>query len=63
MPPWRDVLRDEEIAAALTYVRGNKNWGNSAPAVTPEQVKAIRDKVAARTAWLPEDLLKVPETE
>ena len=63
MPPWRDVLRDEEIAAVLTYVRGNRNWGNNAPPVTPEQVKAIRDKVPARTAWLPDELLKVPETE
>jgi mono/diheme cytochrome c family protein len=63
MPPWRELLTDADIAAVLTYIRGNKNWGNSAPPVTPEQVKAIRDKVPARTAWLPEDLLKVPETE
>ena len=63
MPPWRELLKDEEIAAVLTYVRGNQNWGNSAPPVTPEQVKAIRDKVAARTAWLPDELLKVAETE
>jgi mono/diheme cytochrome c family protein len=63
MPPWRELLKDEEIAAVLTYVRGNQNWGNSAPPVTPEQVKAIRDKVAARSAWLPDELLKVAETE
>jgi mono/diheme cytochrome c family protein len=63
MPPWRDVLKDEEIAAVLTYVRGNKNWGNSAPPVTPAQVKAIRDKVPARPSWLPEELLKVPEND
>jgi mono/diheme cytochrome c family protein len=60
MPPWRELLKDEEIAAALTFVRGNKNWGNSAEPVAPEQVKAIRDKVAARNAWAPEELLQVP---
>jgi mono/diheme cytochrome c family protein len=63
MPPWRELLRDEDIAAALTFVRGNKNWGNSAAPVTPEQVKAIRDKIAARSAWSPDELLRVPETE
>jgi mono/diheme cytochrome c family protein len=31
---------DEQIAAVLTYVRNS--FGNSAPAVTPEQVKALR---------------------
>jgi mono/diheme cytochrome c family protein len=63
MPPWRELLTDTDIAAVLTYVRGNKNWGNSAAPVTPEQVKAIRDKVAARTAWSPDELLQVPETD
>jgi mono/diheme cytochrome c family protein len=63
MPPWRELLTDTDIAAVLTYVRGNKNWGNSASAVTPEQVKAVRDKVAARPAWSPDELLQVPETE
>jgi len=63
MPPWRELLTDADIAAVLTFVRGNQNWSNAAPPVTPEQVKAIRDKVPARTAWSPDDLLKVPETE
>jgi mono/diheme cytochrome c family protein len=34
---------DEEIAAVLTYVRNN--FGNKAPAVKPEQVKALRSEV------------------
>jgi len=64
MPPWKENLKDEEIANVLTYVRSNKDWGNNAAPVTPEQVKAIRAKVAARsTAWTPDELLKVPENE
>ncbi len=34
---------DEQIAAVLTYIRNS--FGNSAPAVTPEQVKALRGEV------------------
>lgn len=34
---------DEQIAAVLTYVRNS--FGNSAPVVTPEQVKALRGEV------------------
>ena len=34
---------DEQIAAVLTYVRNS--FGNSAPAVKPEQVKALRTEV------------------
>ena len=41
-------LTDEEIAAVLTYVRGNAEWHNNAPPVTEEQVKAIRNKYATR---------------
>ena len=41
-------LTDEEIAAVLTYVRGNADWHNNASPVTEEQVKAIRNKYATR---------------
>ena len=34
---------DEQIAAVLTYVRNN--FGNKAPLVTPDQVKALRGEV------------------
>lgn len=45
----RDLgLSDEDMAALLTYIRGNKDWGNNAPAVTVEQVKAARDPVRDR---------------
>jgi mono/diheme cytochrome c family protein len=40
MPQYRVQLRDEEIAAVLSFVRGG--WGNGAPAVSADQVKALR---------------------
>jgi mono/diheme cytochrome c family protein len=42
MPP-QSQQTDEQIAAVLTYVRNS--FGNSAPAVTPAQVKAQRGEV------------------
>ena len=38
-------MADEDIAAVITFVRGNAEWGNKASAVTPERVKAVREKV------------------
>jgi nitrite reductase (NO-forming) len=60
MVPWKDSLTDKEIADVLTYVRQNKEWGNNAPIVKPEQVKAIREKTAGRTQpFTPDELLKI----
>lgn len=53
MQPW-GMMGDEDIAAVLTYVR--QAWGNSASAITPAQVKAVRDKAGARAAWTAEEL-------
>jgi mono/diheme cytochrome c family protein len=51
---------DENMAAVLTYVR--QAWGNKAPPITPEQVKAVRAESASRSSpWTPEELLKLPE--
>ncbi len=51
---------DEEIAAVITYVRGQKEWGNKASEVTPERVKAVREKEKARTqSWTAEELKKI----
>jgi len=48
----------------LTCVRQNKDWGNNASEVKPEQVKAIRDQVKDRTEmWSPEELKAIPLTE
>jgi mono/diheme cytochrome c family protein len=64
MPPWKDLLKDEDIAAALTYVRQNKEWGNSAPEVKPEQIKVIRDKIKDRSDPFSADELKgIPEND
>ena len=64
MVPWKDVLSDEEIAAVLTYVRQNKDWGNSAPAVTAEQVKAIREKTKDRfSSYTADELMKISPAE
>ncbi len=49
MPAWGS-FSDADIAATLTYVRSQ--WGNSAAAVTPQQVAAVRAALAGRTrAW------------
>lgn len=47
MPAMGAALSDEDLAAALTYMR--QSWGNKASAITPEQVKAVRDEVGGRT--------------
>jgi hypothetical protein len=38
-------MTDGEIAAAATYMRNA--WGNRAPAVSPEQVRDLREKLSA----------------
>lgn len=42
MVAWKDLLNDEQIAGVITYSRNN--FGNSAPAVTPDQIAFARDK-------------------
>jgi mono/diheme cytochrome c family protein len=60
MVPWKDALTDEEIAAVLTYVRQNAEWGNSAPAVQPDRVKQVREKSKGRNQpWSVDELLKI----
>lgn len=60
MVPWKDSLSDEEIAAVLTYVRQNSEWGNKAPEVKPERVKAVREKTKGHNQpFTPDELLKI----
>ncbi len=57
MPPQGPMLKDEQIAAALTFVRNS--FGNSAAAVLPEQVAAVREQTKGRLAiWTAEELAK-----
>ena len=46
MPPWKQ-LKDDQIAAILTYIRSE--WGNDASPISAEQVAKIREETAART--------------
>jgi mono/diheme cytochrome c family protein len=60
MNPWRDVLTDEDVAHVLSFIRNS--WGNKAPNVTPEQVKAIRQATADKVdSWTVDDLKAIPD--
>ena len=55
MPAMGAALSDDDLAAVLSYIR--LSWGNKASVITPEQVKAVRDKVGNRTQpWTAEQL-------
>ncbi|QHT70675.1 c-type cytochrome [Rhodocytophaga rosea] len=57
MTPFGGMLKDEEVAAVLTYVRNS--FGNKAPAVTAEKVKAVRASVTDKNNfYTPQELLK-----
>lgn len=60
MVPWRDTLKDEDIAAVLTFIRSE--WGNKADPVPVEEVKAVREATKDRAApWTADELKQVPE--
>lgn len=46
MPAWK-TLSDGELAAVMSYIRSD--WGNAAPPITADTVKAQREATAART--------------
>lgn len=61
MGPFGPALSDDDVAAVLTFVRQNKDWGNKASAVKSEQVKAIRAAGGERPqAWTAAELENVP---
>ena len=63
MVPW-NLLSDQDIAAVITYVRQNKDWGNNASAVTPQQVRAVREKVKSHSGpFTPDELTKISPAE
>jgi mono/diheme cytochrome c family protein/glucose/arabinose dehydrogenase len=58
MPPLGASLSDEQIAAVLTYVR--REWGNTASAVEPADVKEVRGMTASRTRpWTEEEISRL----
>ena len=58
MPPLGGSLTDEQVAAALTYVR--REWGHTASAVNPTTVKDVRAQSTGRTRpWTAEELARV----
>ncbi len=58
MPPWSQ-LKDDQIAAILTYIRSE--WGNNEPPITSEYVQTIRELTKDRTEpWTQKDLKAIP---
>jgi mono/diheme cytochrome c family protein len=58
MPALGPLMSDEQIAAALTYVR--REWGQTASAIDPATVKGIRAQTAGRARpWSVEELRQV----
>lgn len=48
MTPWGPMFNDVQIAAVATYIRSQ--WGNSAPAVSPDVVARVRSATSGRTS-------------
>ncbi|MBM4021839.1 MAG: c-type cytochrome [Planctomycetes bacterium] len=56
MTAFRALLKDDEVAALLTFVRNT--WGNKASAVSPDLIAKVRAATASRsTFWNPDELL------
>lgn len=61
MPPWKQ-LKDDQIAAILTYIRSE--WGNNESPITAEQVAKVREETAAQTEpYTQTQLQAIPATE
>ncbi|GAB3736501.1 PVC-type heme-binding CxxCH protein [Spirosoma lituiforme] len=57
MTPFGGLLKDNEIAAVLTYVRNS--FGNQAPAILPDQVRKVRAATERKKDFYsPQQLLK-----
>ena len=57
--PLASPLDDQQIADVLTYIRNE--WGNSVSAISPEEVKAVRDSEKDReltSMWTNAELQK-----
>ncbi|SIR40485.1 PVC-type heme-binding CxxCH protein [Maribacter ulvicola] len=57
MTPFGGMLKDDEVAAVLTYVRNS--FGNKASSITPALVKKIKEETKERKGfYTPKELLK-----
>lgn len=57
MPGFAGMLKDEEVAAVLTYIRNS--FGNEASIIDQEMVKSIRNSIKNRNEfYTPEELVK-----
>ena len=57
MTPFGGILKDDEVAAVLTYVRNT--FSNKAPAVSPSQVSKVREATKAHQGfYMAQDLIK-----
>jgi mono/diheme cytochrome c family protein len=57
MTPFGGMLKDDELASVLTYVRNS--FGNKAPAVSAKKVKEVRAATKNKTGfYTPDELLK-----
>jgi len=55
MAPWGAVLKDDQIAAVLTYIRNE--WGNKGPAIPVEFVSKVREQTKGRVdPWTQKEL-------
>jgi mono/diheme cytochrome c family protein len=61
MSPLGPMLTDEQLAEVVTYVRSS--FGNTAPAVTVDQVKKWREKYNGKPMWKRADLEKLLPAE
>ena len=60
MPAWDSVLKDNQIADILTYVRGELG-GNAAGPITTQEMDDARSQTGARTdPWSEAELEKIP---
>jgi mono/diheme cytochrome c family protein len=59
MAPMGAALSDADLAAVLTYIR--TSWGNSASAVSADDVKSVRASVAGQPAITTAQLSSIPE--
>jgi putative membrane-bound dehydrogenase-like protein len=58
MPPLGVTLTDDQIAAALTYIR--REWGHTASPVAPADVREIRGMTAGRKRpWTEEEIARM----